>query len=144
MQDEVIPGTPLTPPAADPPADPPPLPSAESTTVTAPPAEPPAPSPVEALPAVIAPPEPPPIDEKTQKAIDVVMAAGYSLPAALGIVKQYGADVILAPPSPCERTQVNFVQPSASTNQTHAPECGDVGVTGEHGDLGSNAAKSSG
>jgi hypothetical protein len=24
--------------------------------------------------------------------------------------------------------------------QTHRPECGDVGVTGEHGDLGSNAA----
>jgi hypothetical protein len=29
---------------------------------------------------------------------------------------------------------------SLPTSKTHHPDCGDVGQTGQHGDLGSNAA----
>jgi hypothetical protein len=78
------------------------------------------------------------MDEKMQKAIDIVKSKGYSLLAAIGIVKQYGADKILeeaanpetsAPPPP----------PPPKQSKSHAPEAGAVGKTGAHGDLGTNA-----
>jgi len=51
---------------------------------------------------------------------------------------------ITAAPAPAARMH-NSVADAAAANApvkkaTHKPECGDVGETGEHGDLGSNAA----
>lgn len=45
---------------------------------------------------------------------------------------------------PVEENQQTQPEPmptsAAPVSKSHKPECGDVGATGEHGNLGSNAA----
>jgi hypothetical protein len=74
-----------------------------------------------------------PTDPKS-KAIDIVMAKGYSRTAAEEIVERYGVEKILG------LTEIDpLVKPTSGATPTHKAECGDVGETGDHGDLGENA-----
>lgn len=104
----------------DPPQDPP-APAADDAQQD-PPQDPPAP----AAPRVQAAPPPPPPEPPKQKSVEQLAVErlrrnGYSEDAIDEAMETYG--------------------PRAILNRTHRLECGDVGETGEHGDLGDDALK---
>lgn len=81
-------------------------------------------------------------DEKKQAAINLLISKHYPRVVAEAFVKVWGADRVLenagAFPTEVDEEAAAPLPRKAST--THKPECGDVGETGDHGDIGENAA----
>jgi hypothetical protein len=77
-------------------------------------------------------------DEKKQAAIDLLVSKKYPRFVAEAMVKIEGPDRILERMANASAPNSALAaKPKAS--DTHAEECGDVGETGDHGELGENA-----
>lgn len=78
----------------------------------------------------------PGVSDLIAEAVDWVKSKGYEAAAAISIVAEHGFRKILR--DKAEETGSPAAKP-ATPSTTHAAACGDVGETGNHGDLGTNA-----